>query len=88
MVTIDQFIEKYSTPIGKNVPEITSDIAAILRLQYANAIAGGTWSAAQCPEHLRDEFKRIVTQDIRLRDLRALPKDQQQFRVPKNAYML
>ena len=86
MNNIDQFLELHQLPVGHLPPQILPDVAVILRLQYANAIAGSTYTLANCPEALRDEFRRIITQAIRVRDLRALPN--QDFKMPKNSILI
>ncbi|TXH45498.1 MAG: hypothetical protein E6Q97_31495 [Desulfurellales bacterium] len=88
MVTIQQFIERNSIPSGPACATITPDVAMMLQQQYDYALAGQPWTAAHCPTPLRDEFLRIVRENIRLRDLRALPEKDQIFRIPKNAILI
>lgn len=88
MVSIEQFIQRNSNPAGLSCWHLTPDVAAMLQRQYDLALSGQPWTAANCPTPLRDEFLRIVRENIRLRDLRALPEDEQNFKIPKNAIML
>lgn len=88
MVSIEQFIQRNSIQAGPSCATLTPDVAMMLQRQYDLALSGQPWTAANCPTPLRDEFLRIVRENIRLRDLRALPEDEQNFKIPKNAIML